>query len=508
MDRADRSFFPLAIGLLATANLAGVALALNDPPRAVGPFEVNPASTQDPYRDGPVAAAERKTTRTTVGFEGMDYRDGFSRQVPASPAIAAGDDKLITAVNPAVRIFNTDGLSLYGPVAPETFFSGGPSQCLGGLFSPDAVYDEEHDRFILGYSQGGAVPDGGYCLAVSASSDPTGSWYIYFLPLNDGSTWIPSGRLAVGDDYVVLGSNLFGLSGGFAGARLWAMSKEQLYGGSTPDLLPRDLNLGLSSPQPLHLSGWRQGTWPEHGDDVYVLSELYDGRNFRVHRWSVDADTFTEVGAVDFGGGGGQPPLAPQLGGDPLAPGDFRIRHFDYRNGYAWTSQGIGCNPGDGTVGCIRWAQIDLATMDIGFAGVGVLGDDSAHRIFPALTANRCGDMVVAYTRTSPSSYPGLYAAARNASAPAGELLAESALVAGEITYTAFDGSPYRWGDYTAIAASPDGERIWIHGTYSKDTGTTNGRWGTWVDLLINPGCSAAWLFTNGFENDDTTAWQ
>jgi hypothetical protein len=80
--------------------------------------------------------------------------------------------------------------------------------------------------------------------------------------------------------------------------------------------------------------------------------------------------------------------------------------------------------------------------------------------------------------------------------------------VAGEITYTAFDGSPYRWGDYTAIAASPDGERIWIHGTYSKDTGTTNGRWGTWVDLLINPGCSAAWLFTNGFENDDTTAWQ
>jgi hypothetical protein len=50
-----------------------------------------------------------------------------------------------------------------------------------------------------------------------------------------------------------------------------------------------------------------------------------------------------------------------------------------------------------------------------------------------------------------------------------------------ETVYVAFDGAPYRWGDYTEMTIAPDGSTFWYLGEYSKITGDNNGRWGTWI---------------------------
>ena len=79
----------------------------------------------------------------------------------------------------------------------------------------------------------------------------------------------------------------------------------------------------------------------------------------------------------------------------------------------------------------------------------------------------------------------------RESADPLGTLQAEVEIKAGELTYTAFDGSPFRWGDYSGMTIDPDGETFWYLGEYSKDTGTAVGRWGTYIGSASFAACSS-----------------
>ena len=120
----------------------------------------------------------------------------------------------------------------------------------------------------------------------------------------------------------------------------------------------------------------------------------------------------------------------------------------------------------------------------IGPAGAGILASDGDHRFFPDLAVNRCGDMVVGYTKSNSNIFPSVWASGRENTDAAGSLQPEVEVKAGEITYTAFDGSPHRWGDYTGMTIAPDGETFWYLGEYSKNTGSGSGRWGTYIGLI------------------------
>jgi len=146
----------------------------------------------------------------------------------------------------------------------------------------------------------------------------------------------------------------------------------------------------------------------------------------------------------------------------------------------------IACDPGSGTVNCVRWAKIKLA--DASVADAGVYASDE-YRSYADLAANACGDMAVGYTKSSSSIYPGISYTGRLSGDPAGVLQPETELIVSEIEYTAFDGSTYRWGDYTGMTIDPDGKTFWYLGQYSKDTGTTNGRWGTYIGSFSFAGC-------------------
>ena len=143
---------------------------------------------------------------------------------------------------------------------------------------------------------------------------------------------------------------------------------------------------------------------------------------------------------------------------------------------------------GGGTVNCVRWVKIDPATATI--ADAGVLGTTGQHRIFGNLAVNSCGDMAIGYTKTGSALFPGVFVTGRLADDPVHTLQAETQVRAGAITYTAFDGSPHRWGDYTGMTIDPDGLRFWYLGQYSKNTGTVDGRWATNITALTFEGCS------------------
>jgi hypothetical protein len=109
---------------------------------------------------------------------------------------------------------------------------------------------------------------------------------------------------------------------------------------------------------------------------VYVLAEVYDGRNYPVYRWDVPPALVTLTGRRPRKRDRSRS-LSPQSGEFSIEESnDWRSHGFEYRNGYGWTANTIACNPGGGTVNCVRWAQIDITSGALGPQGSGIISSE------------------------------------------------------------------------------------------------------------------------------------
>jgi hypothetical protein len=432
---------------------------------------------QDPAADSALAAALAPATAGT-GFASIDMSEccGGGGSVPPDPELAAGPNHLIAVVNVAFEIYDTSGISLVGPTTFESFFASVP-ECTG-QFDPNANYDESRDRFVMGVDGDGTD----YCIAVSKTGDPTGGWWLYSFQTASKRDFFDYPHVGVGDDAIFMGANMFGPRS-FKEGRIWAIEKNALYAGNAPSVVSFGIG-NDGTPQPMNLHGWSQGTWPTDGVH-YILTDgqVYDGRNIGVWSWSnpFSGGAPVKEGEVDLdtasGTAAGMPVDAPQQGGGLLQANDWRVQDAEYRDGDIWVSHAIACNPGSGTVNCVRWAQIDPGNVSV--VNAGVIGSNGQYRSFPDLAVDSCGNMMMGYSKTSSSSSPGVYATGIDSSgASSGELTVK----AGEAVYSAFDGSPHRWGDYTEMTIGPDGSTFWYLGEYSKNINFVHGNWGTWVN--------------------------
>ncbi|MCA9971721.1 MAG: hypothetical protein KC425_15960 [Anaerolineales bacterium] len=440
-------------------------------------------------QQAPTAPALNAPT-TGAAFDSIDYTEccGGGGNVPPDPELAVGPNHVIAVVNVAFEIYDKSGTSLVGPTTFASFMASN-ANCTG-VFDPNALYDEAADRYILAIDADGTH----YCMAVSQTGDPTGAWNIYAFSTNDaGNEFFDYPHAGVGRDAIYMGANMF--TSTFLESRIWAFNKAQMYAGQATTPVRRDLASNHDTPQPLHLHGWNQGTWPTSGPHYFFAETNYDGSTHTVFAWNdpFGANTFSTVGTVNLnaatGVTAGMPVNTPQLGGQTVQANDFRPQDFEYRNGYAWTASTIACNPGGGTVNCVRWAQINPATAAV--VNAGVYGSNGEYRTFADLAVNDCNDMMIGYSKSSTSIYPGVYVAGRESGDAAGTLQAELLLKAGEIAYTSFETSaPRRWGDYTEMTIAPDGKTFWYLGEYSKNTGTTSGRWGTYIGSYTFAACN------------------
>lgn len=443
-----------------------------------------------------VGPGENAPTPAGVAFDSIDYTEAGG-SVPPDPEMAAGLNHLIATVNVAVEIYDKSGNSVFGPTAAANLFNSAPCDDSTnlGLYDPNVIYDEEEDRWILAYDIGAFETDGGYCLLASQTGDPTGLWYEYFFPINTATSWMDYPHAGVGDEFIFMGANYFTYSpGSFDEAKLHAWNKADLYAGNPVVTVIRSL-VGTDTPQPLNLHGASTNTWPEFGNEHYFLGEPYDG-TYTLLQWNPVTDDLTNLGNIDLGATS-QPIESVQDGTVTLDAGDWRPLDFEYRNGHGWTANTVSCNPGDGTVNCVRWAQINLATAAFGPAGFGTIASDGEYRQHPDLAVSHCDEMVIGYTKSSATTWPSVYVTGRRAMDAANTVEAEVLVKEGEIDYVSFQSStaPNRWGDYTGMTIDPDGTTFWYLGQYSKDTGTTNGRWGNWIasfEYSDNTNCTLA----------------
>jgi len=373
--------------------------------------------------------------------------------------------------------------------------------CTSVLFDPNVLYDEQADRFILAIDGAGD----NYCLAVSQTEDPTGGWWRYRFPADFNDLSFDYPQAGVGRDALYMGGNMFipgAVGDPFAEARVWAFDKWAMYSGEPADFRTHVVRQSSSSaseedtPQPAHLHGYRQGTWPDSGPHYFLTETDFNGATYSVYQWidPFGENNFSYVGTFDLeqatGINIGMPFPVPQEESFSLRTNDWRLQDAEYRNGAIWTTDTVACNRNGQVLNCIRWAQIDPETASVIQAGVTT--SDGRHRFYGDLAANSCNDMAVGYTKMGENGIPGISITGRTGEQPPGLLHGETGLKAGEVTYTAFDGPKngiYRWGDYTGMTSDPNGRDFWYIGQYSKDTQDPNGRWGTYIGCFVATTC-------------------
>ncbi len=426
-----------------------------------------------------------------VSFDSLSFDDDPA-SVPPDPELAVGPNHIIAVVNSSLEVYNKTGTTLAGPLLFDTFFS--PLTGCSSTFDPNVLYDEEADRFFLGIDQVGPGFNGTnnrYCMAVSQTSDPVGSWWLYSFDASANNLeFFDYPHAGVGDQAIFMGGNVFSAVLNFVRSDVWAIDKATMYAGGTLSApIRKSFPAGTAfTPQPMHSHGFAQGTWPTGNVHYVVIDNVFDGSSMGVYRWTdpFGTNSFTLLGTVNLNTGtgvtGGFPVDSPQSGSSAkLQANDWRPLGVQYRNGHLFMAHTVSCNPGSGTVNCVRWAEIDPAAGGgPAFVQGTAFASNSNYRTFPDIAVNHCNDVTIGYSKFSTSIFPSTFVVGRLGTDAPNTLQSEVQLKAGEVTYSSFgnDPSPHRWGDYTGMTVDPDGETFWYLGEYSRNNSQVS-KWGT-----------------------------
>ena len=267
-----------------------------------------------------------------VTFAGINHRDQrlsfggnqFSAE-PPDQALCVGPKHVVEGVNGAMRVFDKKGAPASATVSFNEFFNYPPAidrtTGLFGAFITDPVchYDGDTGRYflvVLTLDQetvsGEFTGKNRLDIAVSKTSDPTGDWTLYKLPVqNDGTEGTPnhhcdgeaaplpqrtSPTACIGD-YPHIGADKYGIflttneysffsdgsngGAGYTGSQIYAISKKQLANGTaTPKMvLFANPNLGPFRSFTVWpaISPTGQASSAADGTEYFLSSTLGDG---------------------------------------------------------------------------------------------------------------------------------------------------------------------------------------------------------------------------------------
>lgn len=535
--QSTRRLGVIVAAILVTA--AGIpAVVLADPPSSTGAVEVSAAVQHDvspplrvlgptapsaatlrerPLRlvgpgsspaqpDGAVQAAAGTQVATSSGlnFAGVGQGDyGFSvLWAPPDTNGAVGATQYVQWVNTAFAVFDktTGAIAAGFPKAGNAIWAGFGGGCeTNNDGDPIVQYDKAENRWILTQFSVSTTP---YlqCVAVSTSSDATGTYYRY--AFDYGSTQFPDyPKLGVWPDAYYITFNMFTSS--FVGPKVCAYDRARMLTGATATQQCFQLSNSYGALLPGDLDGT---TPPPAGSPNPVLS--FGTNSLNLWRFHVDWTTSTNsslsgpvnlpVASFSRACNGGncvpQPSTSQKL--DSL--GDRLMYRLAYRNlgdheslvvNHSVSVGGILFKSG---VSSVRWYELrNAAGSTIANATPTVYQQgtldaaDGVHRWMGSIAMDQTGDIALGYSASSGSVFPSIRYTGRTPTDPLNTMEAETLIQAGS-------GSQLqnlsRWGDYSAMTVDPvDDCTFWYTSEYLKTSGTWN--WSTRIASFKFPGC-------------------
>ncbi len=435
-------------------------------------------------------AVLRRTPVVANSFEGLGQGEyGFQvMYAPPDTNGAPGVTQYVQWVNTSFAIFDkATGNLVAGPTAGNTLWSGFGGGCqTNNNGDPIVMYDKQANRWVMSQPSFDSNP---YliCIAVSTTSDATGTWNRYSFPYNEFDDYPKMGvwpdayyetfNMFDGDNFV--GSDVCAYD---RGAMLHGLAAIQIcfqQGQSVGGLLPSDLD-GLVA--------------PPAGSPNFVVN--FGSNSLNLYRFHVDFgtpanSTFsgpTVLNVAPFyplcGGWGScvpQPGTANAL--DSLA--DRLMYRLAYRNFGDHQSLVVNHSVSASNGSGVRWYEIQDPGGTPRVAQQGTYAPDSSYRWMSSIAMDAVGDIALGYSISSASVYPSIAFAGRVPGDPAGMLEEETVIATGTGSQTS---ALTRWGDYSAMTIDPvDDCTFWYTQEYIKTNGSFN--WNTRIANFKFPGC-------------------
>jgi hypothetical protein len=407
-------------------------------------------------------------------FIGVKKGDASQTAYPPDTCGAIGPNHFLEVVNRVIAAYNRT-------TGARVWISALGSFLPGSNGDPRILYDQHSGRWIV------MVDDFNtrLYLAVSLTSDPTGSWFKTSFVVSQGSD---AGKWP---DYPTMGVDAVGvymaayMVGG--GMSIFAVDKAPLIAPS-PSLgtVTAFRNLPWEGAiQPVH-------TYGNPGREYFISRKSLNSLRVRRLVGPLTAPTLTEMGSVSIPLGS-DPSDVPALGSTvDLDSVDGRLMNAVYRDGSIWTCHTI--NVSD-RAAC-RWYEIRVVGSP-SLVQYGTVADSIQHYFFPGISVNARGDAVMGFTGSNASEYASAYYTGRLYSDPPGVMAVPAPYKAGQASQNNIDGyGRNRWGDYSLSTLDPtDQVTLWTIQEYAEATDI----WGTYIaKLRLNSDC-------NGNGVDDLT---
>jgi uncharacterized repeat protein (TIGR01451 family) len=467
-------------------------------------FKIHHSRANAPDAARQTKAFAPKMPSPILNFDGITFPGVNCFCAPPDTNGEVGLTQYVQIVNQGFEVFNkTTGASVFGPVDIATLWSGFGGVCEDDAFGdPVVLYDQLANRWVISQFAGldtyGAMTD--ECVAVSTTSDATGSWNRYGFHL--GTDFFDYPKFGVWPDAYYMSMNVFNSSGtAFLGPEPFAFDRAAMLAGNpatfitfrdpsffqptSDQFMPADLD-GLNpplagAPNPFMSTG-TNATWP-----------LY---RFHVDFATPANSTFASGGILTptpfspICGGGA---CVPQLGGELLDTlGDRGMFRSAYRN-YGDHEALVGnMTIASGGVAGVRWFEVNNATSGTpAFTQEGTQQPDNTWRWMGSAAMDNDGDLAVGYSASSGSISPQIRYAGRLSNDLPGQL------AQGEATFiTPTSGSQtntsHRWGDYSDMTVDPvDDCTFWYTQEYYATPGATPFNWNTRIGNFKFPSCTS-----------------
>lgn len=114
----------------------------------------------------------------TVSWDGLGYAQGASSAAQPDPSGEAGLTSYVQLVGSAYRVWTKTGTAQTSVIPLSTLWSGVGNLCETNIAGGSAalIYDQLADRWVIMHTTTASNSQNYLCLAISTTSDPTGTW--------------------------------------------------------------------------------------------------------------------------------------------------------------------------------------------------------------------------------------------------------------------------------------------------------------------------------------------
>ncbi|MDZ4679620.1 MAG: T9SS type A sorting domain-containing protein [Saprospiraceae bacterium] len=408
---------------------------------------------------------------------------------PLDNSIAVSNGgRIISVANNSFEIYNADGQLTYSN-SIDGFFN---DPAITSVCDPVVIYDSGADKFIFFAQEcSGNSSNTTLLICFSQTSNPNGNWWKYKLTGNPvgNNTWFDYPKLAVSNNELYITGNSFSNDGIFQEALLFQIQKSNGFNGVA---LNWQYWYDLDS-APFTLLPVSYGQQGNYGPGIYLVATESSGAsnidffdltddmsasNETLNHFSIPTTAYSPAGnGYQFG-------TDTQLdNGDCRSLSGFYLNgiiHFVFHSDYFAGYNGINYNRLNVAAKTNTSSMFGLNEYEYAYPSVAS---------FAKTTTDK--SVMIGFGRTGESIYPEV----RVVSCDDGMNWSASTLVklgSGYSDYTASNGDPERWGDYTGISRKHNNAAatVWMNGMY----GTTSSNWDTWIAEITGTS-------TTGIEN-------